>query len=301
MNDLLQVPTFARLTDYLGLWAMSDQHFSALWSMAQRIDMKSHAEDEAAPLRSLVERLPGPGGQSIAVIKATGVLMKSQSSMGGTSTIQLRREIRSAAADAEVGGILLAFDSPGGTVAGTEDLASEVRAARRQKPVYAHADDLMASAAYWVGSQADKVYANNHSAQIGSIGTYQVLRDFSVAAEREGVRTLVVGTGPLKGMGVPGTKVTDEQVEHVRSLVDATQLIFDDAVRKGRNMGAKELEAVRHGGVMTAGAAVDARLIDGVQPLSRTLNELSAAIKQGRQRAESVGLPMVRHTLPMLV
>jgi ClpP class serine protease len=42
-------------------------------------------------------------------------------------------------------------DSPGGTVAGVQELAAEMLAARGRKPVIAVANSLMASAAYWIG------------------------------------------------------------------------------------------------------------------------------------------------------
>jgi signal peptide peptidase SppA len=206
--------------------------------------------------------------------------MKSASSMGGTSTIQLRRDIRQAAADSDIAGILLAIDSPGGTVAGTDDLAADVRAARKEKPVWAHIEDLGASAAYWLASQADQITANSNTALVGSIGTMQVIHDVSGAFEKEGVKTLLFATGSLKGLGTPGSKVTDEQITHVQNLVNSIQGSFDDAVKKGRNFSKAELTAVRHGGVLAAPAALDARLIDGIQPFQQTVSQFSKSISK---------------------
>jgi signal peptide peptidase SppA len=221
--------------------------------------------------------VPARDGKNVAVIRAVGTLMKQQSSMGGTSTIQLRRDIRSAAADPTVSASCSAIDSPGGTVAGTADLAADVKAARRKKPVWAHIDDLGASAAYWLASQADAVYANNPTALVGSIGTLQVVYDYSAAAEKEGVKTLVFRTGPLKGAGVPGAAVTEEQAANYQRLVNETQTHFDAAVRAGRGMTRAELDAVRTGGVFPAGEAVGLKLIDGVRPLDATLAALAGA------------------------
>lgn len=286
MDDPLMVPTFARLDEYCGAWAMEETRFAAMWRLAAVTDLKAHIEEGAAPLKSALEKVPIANGKQIAIVKLAGVLMKSQASFGGTSTILARREIRAAANDPDVAGILLHIDSPGGTVAGTDDLAHDIRSANRVKPVWAHGEDLVASAAYWIASQTSRITANSKTALIGSIGTIQVIRDFSVAAEKEGIRTLVFATGPLKGLGTPGTKVTDDQIAHVQSLVNATQESFDDAVRKGRGLSAKELAEVRHGGVMTAPEAVERKLIDGIQPVSKTLNELTRSLAEGgKQRA----------------
>ena len=306
MNDILPLPLFNRLADYCGLWSIEPAAFDSLWHMARSLDMAAHMA-EPMELRSALTKQAIPGGKSLAVIGMTGVLMKSQSSLGGTSSIQIRRDIRQASADPDVGAILLAIDSPGGTVAGTADLAADVRAARKTKPVWAHVDDLSASAAYWVASQAEKIFANDASALIGSIGTYQILRDYSAMAERDGVKTHVVRTGPLKGLGTPGTAISDEQLSHVQQLVNATQDIFDAAVRKGRGLSAKELADVRHGGVMLAGEAQNARLIDGIQPMSKTMNDLSRAAQgydprraeeHGEARCHAIDALQIRRTLP---
>lgn len=275
MREPLDVARTARLDEYLGAWHCEPGRFLALWRLFERAEFGRAAQQ--AGRGSNVDFVPGPAGKSVAVVKMAGVLMKQMSWWGGTSTLQLRRDVRQAAADPNVSAILLAIDSPGGTVAGTDDLASEVKAARRKKPVWAHIDDLGASAAYMVASQADMIYANNATALVGSIGTLQVVYDYSAAAEREGVRVLKFATGPLKGAGTPGTAVTEEQAAYFQKLVEDGQRSFDAAVRNGRGMSAKELAAVRTGGVFSADEAQALKLIDGIRPLDRTIEAVTNA------------------------
>lgn len=277
MGDALPVPPFARLNDYLGLWAVEPTAFASLWGMVAATDLAAHvaAAKPGGPPASRTWMRPAKGGQNVAVVPITGTLMKAESSFGGTSTVQTRRDIRQAAADPTVSAVLLAIDSPGGTVAGTADLAADVRAARRKKPVWAHVDDLAASAAYWVASQADQIFANAPTALVGSIGTVMTVYDLSQAAERDGVKVLRFATGPLKGAGTPGTPVTDEQAAAFQSLVDGAQAHFDAAVRSGRGLSAADLAAVRTGGVFQAAEAQARRLIDGVRSLDATLAALA--------------------------
>jgi signal peptide peptidase SppA len=304
----LDVPFFARLADHLGPWCIEPTRAHLLWEIARQPSFRQHVEEATPePLKSQTVMEPGPNGQKIATIPLTGILMKGKTSLGGTSTVMARREIRAAANDPDVAGILLRIDSPGGTVAGTNDLGMDIKAASRRKPVWAHADDLMASAAYWAASQATRITANVPDAQVGSIGTVLVIQDLSAAAEKQGIRTLVFRTGHLKGIGSPGDKVTDEQAAHVQALVEAVQGSFDAAVQKGRGLTNKELQAVRHGGVMTATAAVDAKLIDAVQPVGKTLSELVQELKTGARayslpRAQAGIIPMRRpKMLPVAV
>lgn len=264
------VPQFAALHDYFGIWAVD--------LVTRPFDLKQHisAGPQGKLIASTMEMHPVKGGKNIAFVKVSGSLMKGQPWMGGTSTIQLRSDIRAAAKDPNVQSILLGIDSPGGTVAGTSDLAAEVKAARKSKPVWAHVSDLGASAAYWVASQASAIYANTPTALVGSIGTLQTIYDYSQAAETAGIKTHVFRTGPLKGLGTPGAPVTEEQVSHMQTLVNEMQTHFDAAVMKGRGFTSKQLESVRTGGVFPAAEAQTLRLIDGIRSLDATVDALSA-------------------------
>jgi signal peptide peptidase SppA len=283
----IEVPRFSRVTDFAGAWAIETGAGSLLWNRMRSTDLGRHVANAEPPkLKAEVQTIP-VGRQNIAVVMLTGTLMKQASSMDeSTSTVQARREIRQAAADPSVDGILLAIDSPGGTVSGTYDLGADVKAAAAKKPVFAFADELCASAAYWIASQADKVFANSPTALIGSIGTLLVVYDLSGAAEDAGVKTLVFGTGPLKGTGTPGSAVNEAQQEYLRGIVKETQVSFDAAVKKGRGMTDAQLEMVKTGGVFSANEALSLNLIDGVQTFDQTMNDLAAEVRR-RQRASS--------------
>lgn len=273
--DDIAVPAFSRLADYFGAWCYEPSRFAAQWQFIQGVDLVAHMRS-ALPAPTPITRMEGVGGKSqVAIIQMAGTLMKSQSSLGGTSTVRLRQEIRAAVRNPQVSAILLAIDSPGGTVAGTADLAADVKAARRQKPVWAHIDDLGASAAYWIASQAGAVFANSPTALVGSIGTIQTVVDSSAAAEKAGVKVLTFATGPLKGAGTPGTTLSEEQQAYFQQMVDASQLEFDAAVKSGRGMSDAKLSKVRTGGVFLASEAQALGLIDGVRSLDRTLAELA--------------------------
>jgi signal peptide peptidase SppA len=272
----IAVPHFGRAAEYSDIWLIEPRAGAALWQQAQQIDMAAHMAAPARPVESTMERLPGGDGKNVAMIRLQGLLMKQQGSMGAsTSTIQARRDIRQAASDPTIQAILLAIDSPGGTAAGTEALASDVRDARKAKPVFAQIDDMGASAAYFVASQAEKVFASNRSSQIGSICTMMAVADVSEAATREGVKMHVFATGPLKGAGMPGAPISEGHAKYFQASVDALQVPFDDAVKTGRRLTEGELQAVKTGAIFTAEEAQRLGLIDGVQSIDSTLAQLT--------------------------
>lgn len=278
MSDILLIPYFARLSDYIGPWLIYPPVADLYFALASGIDLAAHIRARAAApvkVNTAYQSLEAKNGRRVAMVSLLGPLMKGESSMGGASTIAARRAIRSAATDSEISGILLAIDSPGGTVAGTQDLAADVKAASRKKPIIAHIDDLGASAAYWAASQADEVWVNAPSAMVGSVGTMLEVTESEGRSQRLGTRLRVFASGPLKAVG-GDHPVTDEQAAYLQNLVEELQTEFDAAVKKGRRLSAAQMQEVRTGAIFTARKAEALGLINGVRSLDATIEALAS-------------------------
>ncbi len=218
----------------------------------------------------------------VAILSLNGPLTKYRSSLaqyfGGTSMLDMRRALRAAAADDGVKAILLHVDSPGGTVAGTHDLADDVAAAAERKPLFAYIEDLGASAALCVAAQAAKVYANRN-ALVGSIGTVMVVHDLSKQADEIGVKVHVVSTGFMKGAGTPGAEVTDEQLADLQRMVDEMFQQFRDDLVRGRGLSKKQVDQLATGQLWVGQGAAELGLIDGVESLDETIEQLRQAAR----------------------
>ena len=184
---------------------------------------------------------------NIAVINISGAIMKGDSKFSGvTSSIRIRQAIRDASRDDAIKAVLLNIDSPGGTAAGTDQLANDVLMAREVKPVRAHIEDLGASAAFWIASQAEEISATELS-EVGSIGTVAIVEDTSRAAEAAGVTVHVVSTGPMKGAFAPGVEVTEEMLGTLQAQVNEINQFFLRAVHTGRGMEKRDVSDVATG------------------------------------------------------
>ena len=162
--------------------------------------------------------------------------------LGATSSEEIGEALREAAGRNDIKAVFLNIDSPGGTVAGTPELAAAVASLNERKPVYAFSSGLMCSAAYWVASQARAIYATP-SAQVGSIGVVQAVVDDSVALDKEGIKVEVFSVGKYKAMGAPGTALTDDQRELIQSNLAEIAAEFHDAVlSRGRAIPAEAME-----------------------------------------------------------
>ncbi len=162
--------------------------------------------------------------------------------MGATDSEQIGAALREAGDREDIRAVFLDIDSPGGTVAGTPELAAAVASINERKPVYAFSSGQMCSAAYWIASQARAIYATP-SAQVGSIGVVQAVIDDSAALEKEGIKVEVFAVGKYKSIGAPGTPLTDDQRELIRSNLAETACDFHAAVlARGRSIPPEAME-----------------------------------------------------------
>ena len=135
--------------------------------------------------------------------------------MGATDSAEIGAALREASQRDDIKAVFLDIDSPGGTVAGTPELAAAVASINERKPVYAFSSGLMCSAAYWIASQARAIYATP-SARVGSIGVVQAVIDNTAALDARGIKVEVFAVGKYKAMGAPGTPLTDDHRELIQ-------------------------------------------------------------------------------------
>jgi len=161
---------------------------------------------------------------------------------GATDTEELIAEVEQAGRRDDVQALFLDIDSPGGAVNGTPELAAAVAEVSRRKYVYAFTAGEMLSAAYWVASQADAIYATP-SARVGSIGVVRVHVDNSERLKAEGIKVEVFAAGKFKGAGVPGVPLTGDQRDWLQAQVEEIAGDFRTAVMaRGRKIPEEALE-----------------------------------------------------------
>jgi signal peptide peptidase SppA len=237
--------------------------------------------------RILAARGGRPGSVSVqlagrvAVLPIMGIIAQRVSlleeSSGGVSTEEIGASLDGLVADRQVQSIVLAIDSPGGSVYGVAELAAKIRSLREQKQIVAIADSVAASAAYWIAAQASTVYVTA-GGQLGSIGVLAMHLDQSGADEKAGIAYTLVTAGEHKAEGNPHEPLTPDARAEIQSKVDFYHGLFVADVAKGRKQSEKKV--LRDGGqgrMLTAGDAIAAGLADGVA----TLEELVTSLAQG--------------------
>lgn len=217
---------------------------------------------------------------SIAIIGVDGVLGKRvgdlEKSSGVVDVDDLENAIEEALEDEGIEGILLDVSSPGGTVTGVPELAEFI--AQATKPVAAHTDTQMASAAMYISAGVDIIMATA-SAWVGSIGVYSSFIDKSRAFELAGLKSELFTSGKFKGMGQPGLPLSEDQKELLQSRVDVMAGQFVAFVQEHRG---NLPESLFEGQAIEPGLAVETGLIDKIGSLQDALSELRSLIDIGK-------------------
>ena len=253
----------------------------------EAIDIEALEAKLGRPMKS--DRVPYSVDGSTAVISIDGVLGKKMNLFsqisGGTSTQLIESDFQAAIADPAVKSVLLVIDSPGGTVDGTENLANEIFAARgKGKPILALGDGTMASAAYWIGSAADRVYASDKSAMIGSIGVVANHEDYSQAEKNAGVKITPITAGKYKAIASSHEPLSADGRATIQAMVDHIYGNFVESVARNRGVSPTvAAEKMGDGRIFLGHNAVAAGLVDGVSTQSALVRSLNSSA-ENRER-----------------
>jgi signal peptide peptidase SppA len=279
----------------MGLWCIDDRWFrEALHAVLLGLAPKSATDalDSAAmyDMDSRGEVL----GSGLALVPIVGPITKAGSSkFGEASSRRATQAIKAASRAPDVHTVMGFFDSPGGTFSGTNELAQAFRDASKRygKRTVAHIEDLGDSAAYYVASQADLININP-TGRAGSIGVVGSVVDSSEYFELQGLKVHLYSTGPYKGMGFPGTKITPEHDAAWQKGVEEANAFFLDAVTVGREgrMSREDVEAAATGLDYGADEALERGLVDQISFFDDFLEEVEAygsKVWQPNQKAAS--------------
>ena len=208
----------------------------------------------------------------VGIIPVVGVIGKGLSPlekmMGASDVNDLADAVDAFAANPEVEKVAFQISSPGGTVTGVEELANKIRGLG--KPTLAYTDSEMASAAYWLGSAADRV-VSSPSATVGSIGVYIAIPDYSAAAEMAGIKMVVLKSGKFKGAGIEGTSLNEDQIQNLQASVEEIHSEFKAAVLMKRKMvKAEAMEGQTFSGKQAAAKGLVTGLADSFSEALRS-------------------------------
>ncbi|MFS2004616.1 S49 family peptidase [Duganella sp. CT11-25] len=262
----------------------------------------AHVRGEHIDIEAVEKRLGRPMANEqkdyeivdgVAVVPINGVIAKKMNMFsqisGGASSQLAMRAIDGAKRDQAVHSIMLHYDNcPGGTVDGTELFANAVKEARKVKPIVALGAGMIASAGYWSGSAAQKVYIVDGTTAVGSIGVVAAHKDISAAEAARGIKTTEISAGKFKRIASQYGPLSDEGRQSIQDQLDYMYSLFVGAVADHRSVAPEKVLAdMADGRIFTGQQAVDAGLVDGIM----TFDALIAKLNDDRQQGGRVFVP----------
>ena len=171
--------------------------------------------------------------------------------------------IDDAAKDGSVKALILAIDSPGGSVSGGESLHDAIARFAAQKPVVVTMGGVAASAGYMIAVPAARIFASN-ATLTGSIGVILQSPDVSGLLQKVGVGVDELVSGPLKGQPSIVKPLSPEGRAMLQDVVMDLYGQFVDMVAAGRHMDPARVRALADGRPYTGHQAIGLGLVDQI-------------------------------------
>jgi protease IV len=277
----------AKIVDKLAYWDEVQDYFRAHagdWNPIRlsryRANLKASSGD-------------GIGGNTIAVVQATGLILSGESQvsptqgfiMGGDS---VAADLRRARKNSNIKAIVLRIDSGGGSVVASEVIRREVELARDAKPVVVSMSDVAASGGYWIAAPANKIVAEPNTIT-GSIGVLIGKFNISGLYSLLGLSTDSVTTSDNATLFSFQQNFTPAQRAWVEKSLAETYAQFTKGVAQGRGMSVEAVDKIGKGRVWSGTQAKQIGLVDelgGIDTAIRVAKQLAHIPADERVRIE---------------
>lgn len=214
----------------------------------------------------------------VAVLPLYGVIASGGGKLRGENInlSGMAEKIEDAFSTKNLSAVALPINSPGGSPVQSSLIFDRIRqlADEKEIPVYAFAEDVMASGGYWLGLCADEIYVNQNSV-VGSIGVVSAGFGFTALLEKVGVERRAYSAGENKMKLDPFSPEKEEDVVWLKKLQTEIHENFKDLVknRRGDRLKKRKDKELFSGDVWTGPKAVELGLVDGIADIRSFMRE----------------------------
>ncbi|MGF1491643.1 MAG: signal peptide peptidase SppA [Microcoleaceae cyanobacterium] len=158
--------------------------------------------------------------------------------------------------------LLLRIDSPGGTVADSQEIYSALKELRKEKvKTVASFGNISASGGVYIGMGAEHIVANPGTIT-GSIGVILRGNNLERLLEKVGVSFKVIKSGPYKDILAFDRELTDPEKQILQELIDTSYQQFVSTVAESRSLDVDAVRNFADGRIFTGEQALDLGVID---------------------------------------
>lgn len=245
------------------------------------------AEQQTGAPRRSIPKVKG----RVAVIPVEGVM--SRQGRYGVSTVGVIRALDAAVADSDIAGVLMPFDTPGGSAYGMPELTAKIEQVREAKPVVGVADTMACSAGQWALAACTRSVVVP-SGDVGSIGAFILHASAKRLYTEAGIDINIVRSVPFKADANMFEDLTPEARAGLEASVTATHDMFADSMARNRNKSrAYADEHFGKGRVVSAKDALKVGLVDRIATTDEVLSEMLSKAGKASNRAQEAQTSLV--------
>ncbi len=221
----------------------------------------------------------GPG---VGVVRVSGPIQFSEGTEGlfmGAGAEAVLDRLGQLDSDSRIRAVVVRINSPGGTVAATQEIYQKLMKLRSKNVVLvASMGDVAASGGYYIASACNYIVANpgTITASIGVIAVSPNLKDLF---QKLGIRMNVIKSGVYKDILASYRDLSEDERRLIQAIIDSSYNQFLRDVAKGRNVAIDDIRPHADGRVMNGESAVEAKLVD-------ELGGFEAAVDKARKAAK---------------
>ncbi|RDU36194.1 signal peptide peptidase SppA [Neobacillus piezotolerans] len=236
----------------------------------------------AATQKSYVEEVLEEGDEfeKIAVLDVNGTIQDTGESMPllgsqGYNHKTFMEKLEDAGDDANVKGIIIRVNSPGGGVVESAEIHDKIVSIQKgkKKPVYISMASMAASGGYYISAPADKIFASPETLT-GSLGVIMQGMNYEGLAKKYGVEFMTIKSGPYKDIMSPAREMTEEEKKILQSMINNSYEGFVKVISEGRKMPVDQVKKIADGRVYDGRQAKELGLIDGFGYLDDVIAQL---------------------------
>jgi protease IV len=221
--------------------------------------------------------LDSPGiGPGIGVIRISGELSfdAQSSALGAIEGAEVIIDsLDSMQSDSRIKAVVLRINSPGGTVAATQEIYSKIMKMRSKNIIFvASMGELAASGGYYIASACNQIFANDGTIT-GSIGVIAMSPNLKGLFDRLGIRMNVIKSGKYKDILAAYREISPEERDLVQQIIDSSYRKFLKDVSLGRNIPISDIEPYADGRIMSGEMAQKCKLIDALGTMEDALTK----------------------------
>jgi protease-4 len=158
-------------------------------------------------------------------------------------------------------GLLLRIDSPGGTVADSQEIYEALKKLREKVEIVASFGNISASGGVYIGMGANHIVANPGTIT-GSIGVIIRGNNLERLLDKIGVSFKVIKSGPYKDILSFDRQLTSEEEEILQKLIDTSYQQFVETVAQGRDLSVETVKSFADGRIFTGQQALELGVVD---------------------------------------